>query len=170
MASPYTRQKLLSRIVALEAALEEGVVAQQMRFGIKVEKNAVNLPASTSLALFTVSDGRVALIALQAKVTTVIQSQACAAKFRFDPTIGLVGDLSATADLNAAAVGTNLSLLGGPATTAAVLSTAFSAALANPIILDEGQILLNTAATNTGQMEYSAWYIPLDDGAVLSVA
>jgi hypothetical protein len=40
--------------------------------------------------------------------------------------------------------------------------------MANPILLQEGTIDLDCAATNTGAVAWTLFYLPLDDGAVVT--
>lgn len=140
--------------------------------GIKVDRTAANLPASTDDTLFTVTTGRIVLTSLVGEVTTVVQAQANAIKIKSVPTTGTAGDISGTLDINAFEVGALVSLNGTALTTA--LSGANASAALNlrgaGIVVPIGAIKLNTAATNTGAMKWSMTYYPYDLGASVAAA
>lgn len=138
--------------------------------GTKVDRATANIPQTATGTLFTVSGGRILVTSILGEVTTAIQAQANAVKLRATPTTGSVNDLSATVDINGAAVG---SLLGatGLAADALVLSTGGGVSnLRNPIIVAIGNIGLNTAASSTGQIKWSITYVPYDNGATVVAA
>ena len=70
--------------------------------GILVSRATAALPATAAQNIFTVSGGRILLVALVGEVTTIIQAQATTVKVTSTPTTGSAIDLStATADINA---------------------------------------------------------------------
>lgn len=140
--------------------------------GILVSKAAADLPASTTGALFTVAGGRVLVSLILGEVTTVIQTQANATKLQFDPTdAGATQDLSGTLDITADAVGTVYHISGTPSDAMRDnLNFGRGGLMAAPLILKPGQILLNCAATNTGQVKWDLVYKPLDAGATVAAA
>lgn len=143
--------------------------------GIAVTRATANLPQSTNHALFTITGGKVRILSIVGEVTTVIQTQANATKLTYDPSgAGSSIDLCATLDITAKAVGAFFTIVG-------VLATALKATsvwLAVPadcipspgIILGPGSILLDCAASNTGQIKWSVIYDPIDNGAVVTSA
>lgn len=137
----------------------------QMAFGRVVQRAAANLPQTATGSLFAVSGGRVLVTSIIGQVTTAIQAQACAVKLRATPTVGAVNDMSGTVDINGAAVGALLSAT-GLAGDALVLSTGGAVSLLrNPILVAVGNIGLNTAASNTGQVKWTLSYLAYDAGA-----
>lgn len=139
--------------------------------GTKVDKATAALPASTTGSLFTVTGGRVMVTSIVGRVTTGIQAQANAIKLVATPSgSGAVNDLSGTVESNGLAAGGLLSIT-GLAGDAMVKSTGGGiSTLRNPVVVAAGAIGLNTAATNTGNVEWSLTYIPLDDGASVAAA
>jgi hypothetical protein len=149
--------------------------AQQraLLLGVKVDKAAFTLPATTSTAMFTVS-GRVIITSLVGQVTTVVQAQACNLNVTIDPDgAGAAADLCAATDINADAVGTYYTVVG---IQAALMGTqkeggtevpthAMAILPLTPFIVPPGSILLKTSATNTGATSWSLTYIPYDDGS-----
>lgn len=133
-------------------------------YGIKVERVAGNLPASTYGNLYQVTGGRVLLTTLVGEVTTVIQAQANAIKLNHQSAVlgGSGTDLSTTVESNGLAVGTQIGLTG---TFSAPLVVGAATVQNNETVLTSGFVRLNTAATNTGQVRWTLTYIPLDDGA-----
>lgn len=154
------------------SALVKGTAYRAGQLGIKVDKAAVALPATTDLTLFTVTGGRIVLTSLLAEVTTIIQAQANAVKLKSVPTTGTAKDISGTLDINGYEVGALISL-DGTALTTALSGTNAGAALAMRtvgIIIPIGAIKINTAATNTGALKYSMTYFPYDDAATVAAA
>jgi hypothetical protein len=95
-----------------------GTDLRRILFGIKVDKAATALPASTDGTLFTVSTGRIVVTGMIGEVTTIVQAQACAVKLKSVPTTGTAKDISGTFDVNAMEVGGLLTLDGTALSTA----------------------------------------------------
>jgi hypothetical protein len=137
-------------------------------YGTKVERATAALPQTTTSTLFTIATGRILVTSIVGEVTTVIQTQADNTKLTFDPTdAGATQDLCAVLDITADAVGTMYSITGTPATAMqdALNFLPPSKALANPILLKPGAILLDCAASNTGSVKWTLCYIAYDSGA-----
>lgn len=157
----------------------QGTQLRQIAMGIKVEKAAFTLPASTSTAMFTVTGGRVLVTSLIGEVTTVLGATATNLNVTLDPTgANAVADLAAATVVTSDAVGTLYSVTGAPAdllSAAAVGNTQvpnYVAAVvtAQGFIVPAGSILLKTSATNTGATKWALTYIPYDDGASVAAA
>lgn len=130
-------------------------------------KDATTLPATTSKNLFQVV-GKVRITAIWGEVTTAIQAQANATKFTHTPTGGSATDMCATVDINGAAVGRFVSVIGTTAATAAVLGAAGATpAMSTPWVLNAGIVKLSCAATNTGAMKFGVIWEPLENGSNL---
>jgi hypothetical protein len=147
----------------------QGYQLREISFGVQVASAYTALPATATHTLFTVAGGRIVLTSLTGIVTTVVQAQACAVKLVATPTVGTANDMSGTLDINAAEAGALLSLhgtlatalQGGVAKSGSVPATNFAQ------IVNTGNIGVNTAATNTGAITWTATYIPYDTGATL---
>lgn len=134
-----------------------------------VTRATATLPQTAASALFTITGGRIMLVAIIGEVTTVIQTQANNTKLVFNPTAaGASTDLCAVLSTTALAVGTLLSITGTLATAmqSGVLMTLRQA---TPLILSEGTIDLDCAASNTGSVKWDLFYVPLSDDATLSL-
>ena len=145
----------------------------ELILGFRVDRATAALPQSTDEALFTISGGRILLLAIVGEVTTVIQTQANNTKLKFNPTAtGADQDLCAVLDITADAVGELYTIDGtvGNAMRSDLLIGLNSLYGAGGLILSEGDIELDCAASNTGSVAWSMWYIPLDRGATVVAA
>lgn len=143
-------------------------VSRELTTGIRVDRATDTLPQTADEALFTITGGRVMIVGLIGEVTTVIQTQANNTKLKFNPTAtGGDQDLCAVLDITADAVGTLYSITGTPATamSSSLLFMPPNLGLAGPLVLSEGDIELDCAASNTGSVSWSLIYVPWDEGA-----
>lgn len=146
-----------------------GQIYEAMQFGYRVEKAALAITAISTKPLFTIT-GRVRVMQIVGEVTTVIQSQANAAKLVFNPTdAGADTDLCATLDINADAVGLHYGITGTVA-DAMIEGVQMVKGQVAPLVLEGGSIGINTAASSTGAIKWTIWYVPLSDGAVIEAA
>jgi hypothetical protein len=142
--------------------------------GIRVDRATAALPQTGQYDLFTVAGGRVLVLGILGEVTTVIQTQANATNLEFNPTAATLADsdLCTGLDISADVVGT-LYTIDGTAANAMVDSGTdgwVAYTLASPLFMAPGAIELHCAASNTGSVKWSIWYIPLDDGAYIEAA
>ena len=134
----------------------------------RISRATAALPQTTAEALFTITGGRVLLANIVGEVTTVIQTQTDNTKLVFNPTeTGASTDICAVLNITAKAVGTLLSITGTVA-TALQSGLWLTTTMATPLILSEGTIDLDCAASNTGSVKWDIYYLPLDDGAVVA--
>lgn len=139
--------------------------------GFLVERATAALPASTTANLFTITGGRVIVKGLIGEVTTAIQAQANAVKVVYDPTAaGATQDLSATLDVNGHAVGTLYGITGIPADAMKSSLLFMKNDLDSGLLLQAGAIALTTAASNTGSVRWSLFYVPIDSGVIVAAA
>lgn len=138
------------------------------KLGFRVTRAAAALPQTSQHALFTITGGRVLLTELVGEVTVTIQTQADATKVVFNPTVGADQDLSGTLDITADAVGTVYGIAGNAFNTAMLGAGPAKPGQVAPVVLGNGSIDLNCAASNTGQVKWTAYYIPIDPGARLA--
>ena len=139
-------------------------------FGFRIDRDTANLPQTTDEALFTITGGRVAVTAIIGEVTTVIQSQANNTKLVFNATAtGADQDLCAVLNITADAVG-ELYTISGTVGDAMRSDLLIGLGMTAPLYLSEGDVELNCAASNTGQVQWSIYYYPLDTGAVIAAA
>lgn len=136
--------------------------------GNRLKRTAANLPQTAQGGLFTVSGGEILVTQIYGKVTTVIQTQADSIKLIANPTVGTDVDLCAALNISAKAVNTLLSITGvvGDAMIGAGLS---QRGMNVPLIVPAGTIDLDATASNTGQIEWTLFWIPLHPDAAVVV-
>lgn len=143
------------------------VTVEGAALGTQVDRATAVLPQTTAGALFTIAGGRVLITQILGEVTTVIQTQANNTKLTANPTTGTSVDVCGVLSITADEVGT---LYGVTGTFSDALLGVNAGALegqAKPVVLPVGTLDLDCAASNTGSVKWSIWYIPLDDGATV---
>lgn len=141
--------------------------------GQLVSRATATLPATAAQNIFTISGGRIFLIALVGEVTTIIQAQSTTVKVTSTPTTGSAIDMSSTGtDINALEVGGRISLANPPAAATALVKT--NAGYTNlqgvRVVVPIGNISYTTGATSTGSIKWDLIYVPLDTGATVVAA
>lgn len=152
-----------------------GDSVRAIALGIRVDKAAAVLPATTVQTLFTISAGRIFVTGLFGEVTTVFDGTVNSLSVEADPTVGAAADLAAATVCTSDAAGTLYAVHG---IQAALLGTQKEggtevpthAVAKSPIgggfIVPAGVIQLRTTATDTtGATKWTLTYVPLDTGA-----
>jgi hypothetical protein len=145
---------------------------RRILFGTRVEKSTGTLAAST-VPLFTVAGGLVAVTSIVGKVTTAI-TVANSYKLQHNPTTGTTGDIFAATDIGTTDTPAG-SLIGfstaqDDQTTATVVALPGRAHTLNaPLILSEGVIESVSAGTD-GVILWVLTYVPLDNNASIVAA
>jgi hypothetical protein len=142
--------------------------------GVKVDRTAAVLPATTTANIFTVSGGRVLITSLVGTVTTATTATATTLAIGTVPTVGTARTtaLASAVAVTSREIGTQVNpaaTLGGALVVGADAGAA-SQAIAAGFIVSAGAISITTSATNTGAMSWSLTYIPLDNGASVAAA
>lgn len=120
--------------------------------------------AATTIPLFTIAGGLVAVTSIVGRVTTAI-TVANSYKLQHNPTAGTTKDLCTAAD-----IGTTDTVVGE--IFVAKIGTALAlgaAAVGLPEILETGQIESVSAGTD-GVIKWYVTWVPIDDGATLVAA
>lgn len=139
--------------------------------GTIVQRATSTLPAGTDLALFTITGGQILLLAIWGEVTVAIQNQANATLLKLNPTAtGADQDICASLDIDNDAIGEIYSITGtvGDAMVSDLLIG--NAMLQDPLLLSEGDIELECAATNTGSVAWNIIYVSLDSAGTVAAA
>jgi len=167
-ADAITNAKIADNAISEEQI--DADAAAKVTTGVLVEKAAANLPQTTAAAIFTVATGRVAILGIVGEVTTIIQTQANNTKLTANPTTGTSADICAALDISADEVGALYGIT-GTFTDALQGGTAGATVLPDrPVVVNVGTIDLDCAASNTGQIKWQLWYVPLDTGATVTAA
>lgn len=150
------------------STIVQGEDYRALYFGERESKSTGTLAAST-VDLFTVSGGRVALTSIYGVVGTAI-TVANSYKLQHNPTTGTTVDLCAESDIGTTdtPAGDLLGLTGGD--VGAFLSRGGAVeTLRAPIVLAAGDIESVSGGTD-GEITWVVTWIPLDDGASLAAA
>lgn len=138
--------------------------------GFKVDRSAANLPQSTQSALFNIRGGRVAITSIVGEVTTAIQNQANNTKLVSNPTTGTDVDLCAVLSVANKEAGTLFGITGIFSDALVGANAGATVGQQRPVILPIGTLDLSCAASNTGAVKWSVFYVPVDDGAYVEAA
>lgn len=131
--------------------------------GLVASKSTGTL-AATTIPLFTIAGGRVAVTSITGRVTTAI-TVANSYKLQHNPTAGTTKDLCTAAD-----IGTTDTVVGEIFVAKVGTALAVGAAsLTDPVILETGQIESVSAGTD-GVILWSVTWVPIDTGATLVAA
>ena len=145
------------------SVLNDPVAFRKALFGLRAEKSTGTL-AATTIPLFTIAGGFVALTSIQGRVTTAI-TVANSYKLQHNPTAGTTKDLCTAAD-----IGTTDTAVGEIFVPKVGVSLALGvAAQQTPVVLETGQIESVSAGTD-GVILWVVTWVPLDDGATLVAA
>lgn len=135
-------------------------------YGTKLERAAAVLPATTTTTYFTITGGRILLTTLVGEVTTATSATATTLAVNLVGSVnGLTQVLCNATSVASLTLGTDYAfsaLAGAP-----VIGAAFNQN--NETVLTPGTIQFVTSATNTGAFRWTLMYIPLDDGATVTV-
>lgn len=146
-------------------------VSRELTTGIRVDRATDTLPQTADEALFTITTGRILLVGLVGEVTTVIEAQANNTKLKFNPTAtGADQDLCAVLNITGDAVGELYTISGTVSDAMRSDLLIGNPMLSNPLVLSEGAIELDCAASNTGSVSWSIIYVPWDTDAEVVAA
>lgn len=131
--------------------------------GVTVSKSTGTL-AATTIPLFTIAGGLVAVTSIVGRVTTAI-TVANSYKLQHNPTAGTTVDLCTATD-----IGTTDTVVGEILVAKKGAALAVGAALlVAPVVMETGQIESVSAGTDGVIKWYVSW-VPIDDGATLVAA
>lgn len=138
--------------------------------GEPVERDTAALPQTTDAPIFTVVGGRVMITQIIGEVTTVVQTQANNTKLIANPTVGSDVDICAVLDITAQEVGGLLGISGLNTDALKGLGAGALPAQERGVIVPEGTVDLSCAASNTGAVKWTLFYVPIDIGASVESA
>lgn len=138
--------------------------------GRRIDRAAANLPQTAAGALFNIVGGRVLITGIVGEVTTAIQNQANNAKLQANPTTGTTVDLCAVLNIANDEVGTLYGITGLFSDAMVGVNAGAGPWPHRAIVVAPGSIDLDCSASNTGQVKWSIWYVPLDEGARVEAA
>ena len=146
----------------------EREAAATMRLGKKVERDTANI--TTGMELFSVSGGECQINLIVGEVTALMETKIINLKLVLDADTGADTDLCANLDLSADEIGSLYTLEG---TVATAMQTGQSGSCIGPevaIIVSPGGIDATVGATHFGDIKWTLWYTPLEDGAYITAS
>lgn len=152
------------------SVLNEDLTYTASVLGKRVARAGAALPQTTASAIFTISGGLVLVTQIVGEVTTVIQNQANNTKLIANPTTGTDGDLCAVLDIANDEAGTLYSISGTASDALIGVSAGGVIGQTTPVIVNPGTIDLSCAASNTGAIAWTLFYVPIDLGAAVVAA
>ncbi len=135
----------------------------------RTERATDALPATTTEALFTIRTGRILVFAIVGEVTTAIQNQANNTKLTLDVATGTDVDICAVLNIANDEVGTLYGVTGVFADALLGAGQALQGQ-SQAFVLKPGDIDLNCAATNTGSVKWTLFWVPFDADAYVTAA
>lgn len=151
----------------------KGNSRRQGTLGAVVSRATETIPQTGTTALFNILGGKVLMTSIIGRITTAIGS-AGTMKLVANPTASTAGgtDLCAAVDMSSGVEGDLLSITGLP-TTAMLVSNKGSVQTMDykGVAMSAGTLDLNTSdSSTTGDVRWVVTYVPLDDGAEMTVA
>lgn len=131
-----------------------------------VVRAGANLPQSTTEDIFSASGGKVLVLGVIGKVTSDIQASSTVLNIWAGAVnqLLLVNGANITSQVAGTLIGTALS------SNTVELGDAVSY-VNSPVVLDDGGVIqANCTSSHTGQVEYTLWYRPLEQGAKVTAA
>lgn len=145
-----------------------GPQVRALALGNRVSK-ATGTLAATTVALFNITGGKVAITSIVGEVTTAI-TVANSYKLQANPTTGTTADIVAATDIGTTDTPAG-NLLGftGVKTDSIISGPGRCQTLTSPMVLNTGAIEHVSAGTD-GAITWVLTYVPLDDGAAVVAA
>lgn len=150
-------------------SIDNELVAQPL-LGRRVERAAAALPQTAAAAIFNITGGRVLITQIFGEVVTAIQNQANNTKLTANPTVGTSVDMCAVLSIANDEAGCLYGITGLPSDAMVGTNAGLTQGQNRGQILNTGSIDLDCAASNTGTVKWTCFYIPLDPGAAVAAA
>ncbi len=138
-----------------------------LKLGLRVDRALATLPQTTTQSIFNVVGGRVQMTGILGTVTTLLGTPGNLS-LEANPTVGTASVLCAVVASSTNEVGTLISITGLVGTAMLCDDAGGVAMQGNPIAVDVGVIDFRTSGSSTGAIQWSIWYIPLEDGAYVT--
>jgi hypothetical protein len=153
------------------SVLNDGAAFLKALLGLKVSRATATLPQTAQAAIFTVATGRVIVTSLVGTVTTATGATATNLSVIGNPTTGTDVVLASVLASASKEIGATFTL---PVTFGSALQVQNAGGAGTPLgtgfILNPGTLDILTSASNTGSIQWTVTYVPLDDGASITAA
>ena len=154
--------------MTINPATQDASVYAALRLGFQEARATATLPQTGASAIFTVAGGLV-LAQFLGIVTVVIETQANNTKLTHNPATGDSLDLCAVLNITADKVNA-LYTLTGVVGDALVGGGQAGGIGHTPFVLNNGDVDLDCAASNTGSVRWICFWTPIDKGATVTAA
>ena len=150
--------------------LLEGKSARKLIIGIKVERASALLPQSVTVPIFNIIGGRVALTQIIGEVTVVLVGGANASSLDATPAVGTAVLICAALDITVDQLGCLYGITGFNTDPMIGINAGALPGQERDVILPVGTLDFTCAANNTGEIKWTLFYVPVDDGAYVTPA
>ena len=150
----------------------KGSDVRKLQKGIKVERPASLLPQTGVLPIFNVLVGRVAITQIVGEVTVITAGLANGTTLEHNPAVaaGTTVPLCIALDTAGDEVGTLYGIEGDPAVALIGINAGGLPAQERNVILPIGTLDWRCLANDTGEVKWTIFYVPIDDGAYVTAA
>lgn len=119
--------------------------------------------------IFSVNGGRVLITGLVGTVTTAIGGGSEDIELDFDPDNAEATIALCTATLiDADPIGTMYTLAAAVGSALTIGTQTVAIGPSSPWVLEEGDIVLDETGTEVGSIQWTLWYLPVDEGATVT--
>jgi len=143
---------------------------RKLHKGIKVERPASLLPQTGVLPIFNIIGGRVAITQIVGEVTVIMAGGVNNTSLEGNPTVGTTVPICTVLATTADEVGCLYGVEGDPAVALIGINAGALPAQERDVILPVGVLDWRCSANNTGEVKWTIFYVPIDDGAYVTVA
>jgi len=155
--------------------LLEGKSARKLIVGIKVERPSSLLPQAADvvanvLPIFNIIGGRVAITQIIGEVTVVIAGGACNTSLEGNPAVGTMVPICAVLATTVDEAGCLYGITGLNTDALIGINAGALPGQERDVILSVGALDWRTSADNTGEVKWTVFYVPVDDGAYMTPA
>ena len=138
--------------------------------GIPVFRPATTLPQTTAFAIFHIMGGRVLMTGIAGRITIILGAVGNMG-LEENPTAGTTELICAVVAAGTYAAGDMVGITGVAATAMQPAATGgIPAMTTRGVVLRVGVLDWRLSGSSTGEMEWGVTYIPIDDGAYMTVA
>lgn len=146
------------------------VQLQNISMGIPLFRAATTLPQTTAFAIFNIVGGRVLLTYLAGEITIILGAVGNLT-IEENPTAGTTELIGAVLAIGTYAAGDMIGITGLSATACIPAATGGIPGMTNQgVVLRVGTLEWRQSLSSTGEVQWFCSYIPLDDGAYMTVA
>ena len=147
-----------------------GLGLRTAKLGYKVERATATLPQTTAAAIFNILVGQVQMTLIVGYITTVLGAVGNMS-LEENPTVGTTEVLCAVVAAGTYAQDDQVGISGVPAEAMLpALTGGIPGMSTQGVNLRVGTLDLRLSASSTGSIRWTVFYIPLEDGAYMSVA